>query len=100
MQNEGRIVELLTEMLVKQDVFIDEIRGVNRRLDEHSMFLKEHTDIPTRHERLLQRNDRQMERVLNLLSDDVIRYDEILDVEQLEEGKRIVLHKSRYASNL
>lgn len=114
MHNEERIVELLAEMLIKQDVFIDELRGVkselvgvkgelvgvNQKLDEHSAILKEHTDILIRHERLLKRNDHQMERVLELLSDDVIRFDEILDVEQLDEGKRIVLHKSKYASNL
>ena len=53
MQNEGRVVELLAEMLIKQDVFIDELRGVkdelrgtNRRLDEHSVILREHSDLP------------------------------------------------------
>lgn len=114
MQNEGRIVELLAEMLIRQDIFIDELRnvknelvgvkselvGVNQRLDEHSGMLKEHTEILTRHERLLQRNDTMTERILKLLSGDVIRFEEILDVEQFEEGKRIVLHKSKYASNL
>lgn len=121
MQNESRIVELLAEMLIKQDIFIDELRnvknelvgvkgelvGVNQRLDEHSAILKEHatilkehSNILTRHERLLQRNDRQNERILELLSEDVIRFEEILDVEQLDQGKRIVLHKSKYASNL
>lgn len=46
MQNEGRVVELLAEMLIKQDVFIDELRGTNRRLDEHSVILREHSDLP------------------------------------------------------
>lgn len=114
MKNEGRIVELLAEMLIKQDVFIDELRnvknevagvrnelvGVNQRLDEHSTILKEHAEILTRHERLLQRNDAMTERILKLLSEDVIRFEEILDVEQFDEGKRIVLHKSKYASNM
>lgn len=114
MQNEGRIVELLAEMLIKQDIFIAELRnvknelvGVNQRLDEHSEILKEHSEILKehsgiliRHERLLERNDHQTQRILELLSEDVIRFDEVLDVEQLEEGKRIVLHKSKYASNL
>lgn len=107
MQNEGRIVELLAEMLIKQDVFIDELRnvknelvGVNQRLDEHSSILKEHSEILTRHEQLLQRNDRQTERILELLSENVIRFDEVLDVEQLDQGKRIILHKSKYTSNL
>lgn len=64
MQNEGRTVELLAEMLIKQDIFIEELRnvknelvGVNQRLDEHSGMLKEHTGILTRHERLLEHND-------------------------------------------
>ena len=114
MQNEGRIVELLAEMLIRQDIFIDELRnvknelvgvkdelvGVNQRLDEHSTILKEHSGILTRHEQLLKRNDRQTERILELLSENVIRFDEVLDVEQLDQGKRIVLHKSKYASNL
>ncbi|GAB2578433.1 hypothetical protein [Spirosoma areae] len=128
MKNEDRIVELLAEMLVKQDVFIDELRnvknevsgvkselvGVNQRLDEHSTLLKEHSEILkehseilkehseilTRHERLLERNDAMTERILKLLSEDVIRFEEILDVEQFDEGKRIVLHKSKYASNV
>lgn len=107
MQNEGRIVELLAEMLIRQDIFIDELRnvkselvGVNQRLDEHSTILKEHSGILTRHEQLLKRNDRQTERILELLSESVIRFDEVLDVEQLDQGKRIVLHKSKYASNL
>jgi len=114
MQNEGRIVELLAEMLIKQDIFIDELRnvknelvgvkgelvGVNQRLDEHSVILREHSEILTRHERLLKRNDTMTERILELLSEDVIRFEEILDVEHFEEGKRIVLHKSKYASNI
>jgi|GEM_PF-2109630 len=128
MQNERRIVELLAEMLIKHDVFIDELRnvknelvgvkgelvgvknelvgvkgelvGVNQRLDQHSTILKEHAEILTRHERLLKRNDSMVERILELLSEDVIRFEEILDVEQLEGGKRIVLHKSKYASNI
>ncbi len=114
MQNEGRIVELLAEMLIKHDVFIDELRnvknelvgvkgelvGVNQRLDQHSTILKEHAEILTRHEKLLKRNDSMVERILELLSEDVIRFEEILDVEQLEGGKRIVLHKSKYASNI
>lgn len=114
MQNEGRIVELLAEMLIKQDIFIDELRnvkneliGVNQRLasleagqNRHESILKEHTEILTRHERLLERNDHQTQRIPKLLSEDVIRFDKMLDVEQLEQGKRIVLHKSRYASNL
>lgn len=114
MQNEGRIVELLAEMLIKQDIFIDELRnvknelvGVNQRLasleegqNRHESILREHTEILTRHERLLERNDYQTQRIPELLSEDVIRFDEVLDVEQLEQGKRIVLHKSKYASNL
>ena len=114
MQNEGRIVELLAEMLIKQNIFIDELRnvkneligvkgelvGVNQRLDEHSVILREHSKILTRHERLLQRNDSMTQRIPELLSEDVVRFAEVLDVEQLEEGKRIVLHKSKYASSL
>ena len=107
MQNEGRIVELLAEMLIRQDIFIDELRnvkselvGVNQRLDEQSTIFKEHSGILIRHEQLLKRNDRQTERILELLSESVIRFDEVLDVEQLDQGKRIVLHKSKYASNL
>ena len=121
MHNEERIVELLAELLIKQDIFIDELRnvkneitgvknelvGVNQRLDEHTILLqdhsntlREHTGILTRHERLLTRNDKMTERILELLSQDVIRFEEIVDVEQFDEGKRIVLHKSKYASNL
>ena len=121
MKNEDRIVELLAEMLIKQDIFIDELLNVknelvgvnnelvgvkgevvggNQRLDGHSTILKEHSEILTRHERLLQRNDRQNERILELLSEDVIRFEDILDVEQFEGGKRMVLPKSKYASNI
>ena len=46
LKNEDRIVEVLAEMLLKQDIFIDELRnvknelvGVNQRLDEHSTIL-------------------------------------------------------------
>ena len=43
MQNEDRTVELLAEMLIKQNIFIEEVRsvknepvGVNQRLDERT----------------------------------------------------------------
>lgn len=84
-----------------------------RLLGEHARILGEHTVILNVHtekldeqdhrlqnlERLSARQEALLERILELLAEDVIRAEEILDAEYFDDGKRVVFHKSKYAPN-
>lgn len=53
MKNEERIIELLTEMVMKQDIFVNELREVKH---------------------IQQRQEKHMEKMLEILSDDVPKF--------------------------
>ncbi len=80
MKNEDKIVELLSEMLVRQD-----------RLEAGLVKFAES------HERLITIQERQEKiliKILEVLADDVPKFDELIEMEQLE-GKKVVLRKTK-----
>ena len=74
MKNEDKIVELLSDMVVKQDTFIEELREVKS---------------------IQKRQETHLIKMLEILSDDVPKFDELLDVEFMKDGKQIILKKHR-----
>ncbi len=74
MQSEDKIVELLSEMLIKQDTFVKELRDVKKiQLRQESHLIK----------------------LLEIMSDDVPKFDEMLDVEFVNKDKQVILRKHR-----
>ena len=73
MKNEEKVVELLSEMLVKQDRF--------------ETILSKLVTIQERQENVLIK-------ILEVLEDDVPKFDELIEMEQLG-GKKIVLRKTK-----
>lgn len=87
MKNDDKIVELLSEMLIKQDRF-------ETRLDKIASGLEL---LANSQEKLISIQERQeniLTKILEVLADDVPKFDELIEMEQLE-GKKVVLRKTR-----
>ncbi len=116
MKNEDRIVELLAELVHKQDVFTDKLTELVHNQDvftnkltelvhKQDMFadglkgvqdgLKNVVEELRDQKRLQNRQENLLIQILEVLQDDIPRFDEVLEVEQLEGGKRIILRKYR-----
>jgi hypothetical protein len=105
--------QILREHSEKLDVHSAKLEEHSRILNVQTRILEEHTRILTRHaeklvdhdlrlqnlERLGARQEALLERILELLAEDVIRAEEILDAEYFDDGKRVVFHKSKFAPN-
>jgi len=119
-EGQFRHEQILREHSAKLDVHSEKLDAHSAKLDEHTRILnlhtrilEEHTRILNRHaqklddhdlrlqnlERLSARQEALLERILELLAEDVIRAEEILDAEYFDDGKRVVFHKSKYAPN-
>jgi hypothetical protein len=88
MKNEDRIVALFSEILIRQDRF--EV-GLNK-LSEGLMILA------SSQEKLVATQERKEKipiNILEVLADDVPKFDELIEMEQLEGGKKVVLRKYR-----
>ncbi len=79
MKNEDKIVELLSEMVVKQDQFVN----------QQTELVNEIKDI----RRVQERKENLLIKILEIFSDDVPKFDEVLEIENLKDG-RIILKKS------
>ncbi|MEM6524328.1 MAG: hypothetical protein AAGF85_20010 [Bacteroidota bacterium] len=79
MKNEDKVVELLSEMVVKQDQFVN----------QQSELVNEIKDI----RRVQERQENLLFKILEVLSDDVPKFDEVLEIENLKDG-RIILKKA------
>ncbi|MDX2190123.1 MAG: hypothetical protein SFY32_09680 [Bacteroidota bacterium] len=103
MKNEDRIVELLAESLIKQDLFIeglnnlgDKVDKLGDKVDKMSVEISEMKEEISLINRNANRQEKLLEHILEALSDDVPHYNQVLDVEYLENGKRVVLHKHEH----
>ncbi|MEQ8905056.1 hypothetical protein [Ekhidna sp.] len=90
MKNEDKIVELLSEMLVKQDAFVTGIdkvdkrfNGVERKLGGMERELKKVAAIQERQEQL-------MLKLLEIMDDDVPKFDQVINIENLKDGSVIL----------
>ncbi|MEX2593751.1 MAG: hypothetical protein WD426_13340 [Anditalea sp.] len=116
MKNEDKIVELLSELLIRQDKFETALNklgsglerlgsGLERlgsgleRLESGLERLESGLDkLANSQERLIAIQERQEKILINILevlADDVPKFDELIEMEQLEGGKKVVLRKSR-----
>lgn len=95
MKNEDKVVELLSELLVRQD----RTEGVlNEMAVSFGNMGKVADKLAESQERLITIQERQEKiliRILEVLADDVPKFDELIEMEQLEDGKKVVLRKSR-----
>jgi hypothetical protein len=88
MKNEDKIVELLSELLVRQERFEAGLDKLGAGLNI----------LASSHERLIAIQERQEKiliKILEVLADDVPKFDEVIEMEQLEGGKKVVLRKYR-----
>jgi len=106
MKNEDKIVELLSDMLIKQDAFIDgldklgdrlggveqeiggmkqEIGGMKQEIGGMKDQIKELNRIQIRQENL-------MMKILEIMDEAVPKFDQIIDIEHLKDGS-VVLKK-------
>jgi hypothetical protein len=137
MKGEDKIIELLTNMVMKQDEHSALLSQLLAKQDEHSKIIVEHSVLLGEHSKLLTKVVEQMgvhstqltsqsrtqerlgdmfgdlidltrvthqrldsqERVLieirDELTEDVPRYDKVIEMEALPDGKRIILHRPR-----
>ncbi len=87
MKNEDKIVELLSEMLVRQDRF-------EFRLDKIATGLDLLANSQVKLIAIQERQENILIKILEVLADDVPKFDELIEMEHLE-GKKVVLRKSR-----
>ncbi|WP_194974272.1 hypothetical protein [Aquiflexum lacus] len=80
MKNEDKIVELLSEMLVRQDRFE---AGLVKLAESHERLVT-----------IQERQEKILIKILEVLEDDVPKFDELIEMEQLG-GKKIVLRKTK-----
>ena len=95
MKNEDRIVALLSEILIRQDRFEEGLK----KLSEGLMILaSSQKELVSSQEKLIAIQERQEKILINILevlADDVPKFDELIEMEQLEGGKKVVLRKYR-----
>ncbi|MEX2566566.1 MAG: hypothetical protein WD431_11535 [Cyclobacteriaceae bacterium] len=116
MKNEDKIVELLSELLLRQDksetvlnklvenfdkmgTVINEmgtaINEMGTVLNEMGTVLIKMSDSQERLIAVQERQEKILIKILEVLADDVPKFDELIEMEQLEGGKKVVLRKSR-----
>lgn len=94
MRNEDRIVELLTETLIKQDQMIDEFKGMNSKLKEMKGDISELKDQQNVTNVLLRQHSRDLMKIADLLEESYPKFNELVEIEIIDEGsKKGVIHK-------
>ncbi|MGY6743038.1 MAG: hypothetical protein ACXIUQ_09905 [Cecembia sp.] len=94
MKNEDKIVDLLSEMLIRQDRFE---AGLGKLADGFGKFSDVVGKLNESQERLItiqERQERVLIKILEVLEDDVPKFDELIELEQLG-GKKVVLRKTK-----
>jgi hypothetical protein len=101
MKNEDKIVELLSEMLIRQDRFesgldkiTSEVEKLAPALDQLGTGLDKLTNSQERLIAIQERQEKILIKILEVLADDVPKFDELIEMEQMG-GKKIVLRKTK-----
>jgi len=101
MKNEDKIVELLSEMLLRQDRFESGLEKLTDGVDKLATGLVQLGTgldlLANSQERLIKIQERQeniLIKILEVLADDVPKFDELIEMEQLG-GKKVILRKSK-----
>ena len=88
MKIDDKIVELLTELLIRQDRFE---AGLNKLAEGLSLLASSQGKLIA----IQERQEKILINILEVLADDVPKFDELIEMEQLEGGKKVVLRKYR-----
>lgn len=109
MKNEDKIVELLSELIIKQDKFEAGLNKLALGLEKLELGVEKLGSglntlgtgleiLASSQERLIAIQERQEKiliKILEVLADDVPKFDELIEMEQLEGGKKVILRKYR-----
>ncbi|MEM0940396.1 MAG: hypothetical protein AAF600_18165 [Bacteroidota bacterium] len=79
MKNEDKVVELLSKMVHKQDLFVEEMIGIKAETGGIKEEIKRIASIQERQEEL-------MYKLLEIMDDGVPEFDQIIDIENLKDG--------------
>lgn len=90
MKNEDKIVELLSELVQKQDVVVGEITGLRTDVNGLKEEQKRTNAILSKHEKILNKHERGLLKIIELLEQDVPRFDKVVKIEQLPEDRFII----------
>jgi septal ring factor EnvC (AmiA/AmiB activator) len=103
LENQAKQLENQTKQLENQT---KQLENQTKLLETHNKTLIDHNDVllrldntSQRQERILNRQEKLLERILEAVTGDIPRFEEIIDVETLDNGKRIILHRSKYSSS-
>lgn len=94
MKNEDKIVELLSEMLIRQDRFEAGLSKLAEGFEKLSDVVGRLTDSQEKLITIQERQEKILIKILEVLGDDVPKFDELIEMEQLG-GKKIVLRKTK-----
>jgi len=83
MKNDDRIVELLSEMPIKHDAFVDGLSEVRKEVGNVKREISGVKKIQLRQENLLLK-------ILEVLAGDVPKFDQVIELEELKGGKIIL----------
>jgi phage-related tail protein len=103
LENQAKQLENQAKQLENQ---AKQLENQTKLLETHNKTLIDHNDVllrldntSQRQERILNRQEKLLERILEAVTGDIPRFEEIIDVETLDNGKRIILHRSKYSSS-
>ena len=88
MKSEDRIVEFLSESLFKQDQMVDELKQINTRLDTLKKG-QQRTNI------ILNQHDRDLMKIIELLEENYPKFDELVEIEHIDNSNRTVIRKAK-----
>ena len=83
MKNEDKIVELLSEMLIRQDRFEAGLSKLAEGFGKLSDVVGRLTDSQEKLITIQERQERVLIKILEVLEDDVPKFDELIEMEQL-----------------
>ncbi len=90
MKNEDKIVELLSELVQKQDAIVGEITGLRADVSGLKEEQKKTNTILSKHEKIMNKHERDLLKIIELLEQDVPKFDKVVKIEQLPEDRFII----------
>ena len=95
MKDEDRIVDLLTGQLIRQDKLEAGLTRLTTRVDQLGTGLNILVGMLENLVAIQERQEKLLIKIAEILADDVPKFDELIEMEQLEGGKKVILRKYR-----
>jgi len=95
MKDEDRIVDLLTGQLIRQDKLEAGLNRLTTRVDQLGTGLNILVGMLENLVAIQERQEKLLIKIAEILADDVPKFDELIEMEQLEGGKKVILRKYR-----